>query len=275
MALLRAEHELLGALFAHDDELDFDYPSLYGLLEEELDALERGVALADLSGLFSLLVAGPDAPALVQAACAHRPLELGECAFSAVLTGDASLAAIPLVARTGETEHLLLDLSPRAALLDAWLHFLASIEQDGHAPFANAQLSDVSDALVPLLIAGPQARGVLMDYTPQAPVEGEVASIMLDQIRCLVVGLPKPLAPGWLVFVPAAWARVLWRSFLSFSAVVPAGREALRVWAARRLPWWQLVNTAEHLGVREEELTSWGLARPEGGYVGHCALHAS
>lgn len=277
-ALLYAEHLLLGGIF-EDEEALLALPAQYGALEElaELEAFHHGCALSDLQGMGALLVSGEGAAALVSSACANEQLAVGECRFGAVITGDGSLASVPLVARTGDAEHLLWDPTERGMMLEPWLGFLAGIEQDGFKPFDGAVVEDVSDALAPLLLWGPEAPAVLADYvaSPSAlPEPGQVRSVNLDRIACLVANVARMGHPCFLLMVPPAAARVLWRSLLSFTQVVPVGHHALLRQVQSQLPWMSQLLAGDRLEVPAPQLERWGIARAHGGYVGARALGA-
>lgn len=263
--LLRAEHELLGAVFD-----DLGLVDRYDETDVELDALLAGCALTDLSGSPALLLAGGPAPDFAHAALAGRALAVGECAHEAVLSGDGSLVGAPLVARTGDAEYVLWDLSPRAEAAFSWLRFIAGIEQGGVRPFAGLKASDASDQLATLLLAGPAASAVLKDYLhggDELPKRGQAASLMLDRMGCLVLGLPWGDS-AWLVCVGARYARVLWRSLLSFNVTTPVGRAALSIWTRRELGWYDWLDGEDRVVRSADELRKVGLVRAGSDFVG-------
>ena len=267
------EHCLLGGVFGDQDSL-LAAPLHYGE-PKLLEAFTDGCALCDLSGMTGILLSGNGVDAFVNTACSCQPLQVGECTFGAVVTGDGSITAIPLVARTGTEEYLVWDASDRGLALQPWLGFLSDIEQRGFRPFDGVTVEDVSDSLVPLMLWGHQATAILADYVPSTnvlPAPGIVASINLDRIPCLVARLPLGGECCYLVLVPPKAARVLWRSLLSFSAVTPVGSSQLTLHATSILPWLGYVLQPSKLSVALRQLVAWGLARPEGGYVGHRAL---
>lgn len=273
-APLYDEHLLLGGAFL-DEDAWLALPHHYGSLAEERAAFGNGCALCDLSGMTNMLVSGEGADAFVATACANQPLTIGECSFGAVVTGDGSLASIPFVARTGNNEYFICDASARGMTLHPWLSFLVDIEQEGFRPFGSVTVEDASDALVPLLLWGPQATAVLGDYVPtleHLPEPGQVASVRLDKIGCLIAHAPQVDEPCYLLLVPPAAARVLWRSLLSFVTVSPVGASPLASQMRSTFPWMEAALSAERLEFALQELLAWELARPEGGYVGARAL---
>ena len=267
--LLRAEHELLGAAFVRSDLRDFEYVARYQELEPEVDAFTSGAALADLTGLASILVSGQPAEALATMAFAGRKLGVGEVSFEGVISGDGSLLGAPLLAR----EFVALELSDRAETVYSWLGFLAAIQQGDQAPFSGVETTDMSTRLVPLLMAGPGAPTVLLDYIHQGtlPDAGQATTLMLDSIHCLAIGLPVQTS-AWLMLVPPQAARILWRSFLSFPIVTPVGRQAVDAWLERELAWYALVRGTDRIELPARELRSYGLVRSGSDFVGARSL---
>ena len=181
--VLHEEHALLGASFEPSETT--------GLLAVRSYAREAACApaagearLTDLTGATYLLVSGSDAEPLAYAAFAGAPLPVGECAFSATLSGDGSLLSMPLVARCGDTEFVVIDPSPRGEALAAWTGLLARAESDGVRAFPLVSICDASEMLVPLALCGPAAEHVLSDYLHDAslPAPGQVRQLRLDAI---------------------------------------------------------------------------------------------
>lgn len=274
--VLWEEHSLLGASFVESPAGGPLGVGAYAAEEPPSHARE-GAFLADLTGLAYQLVQGRDAPGLVSCAFAGELPGVGEARFGACLTGEGGLVSVPLVLRTGDTEHVVLDVSPRGGSLVAWLGFLAGIRQGDTAPFARARLEDASAMLVPLLVCGAAAGRVLSDYVrgPGAlPAAGRVCQSRLDAISALVARVPLPdgTGPCYLALVPPARARVLWRSLLSFPEVAPMGHGTLRVLAARALPWSGLSAGADVARPSRSELRGMGLVRASDDFVGARSL---
>ena len=53
-----------------------------------------------------------------------------------------------------KNEYVVLDASERSLVLDEWLSIIASVEQNGVAPYAEVSLEDATPLLTPLLLAG-------------------------------------------------------------------------------------------------------------------------
>lgn len=272
--LLEEEHLLLGAHI--ESSGDRARVLHYGSPADELEAISEGAALVDLGGTPAWRVSGDDAQGFVRAAFAGWDEAVGECGFQAVLLGDGSLASVPFLARTGTMEYVCWDPTPREAVLDGWLSFLASVEQDGVRAFPRLQVEDVTEALSPLLLVGPAAETVLADYVAdprRLPAPQRVCELDLDRIHALVIGLSLAGQRGFVALVPPSFVRVLWRSLLSFTEVVPLGDDGLRNACVGTLPWAERILTStDKVRLGGRDLLRWGLVRPEGGYVGERGL---
>ena len=153
MGVLYGEHALLGADFSSSDDGSVirvvSYPS------EKGGPVDSGRAyLHDLSGSSYVLVSGPHASDLIEAAFCGPKISVGESAWQCALTAEGGLTSVPLVIRTGANEYVLLDPSDRGDVVVAWLGFLSQIEQNGFAPYAGTKVEEATDMLTPLLMAG-------------------------------------------------------------------------------------------------------------------------
>ncbi len=274
--VLYQEHVLLGAAFGEPAAAPAAPVDSYPI-EGDLPEFLSGAVLADLTGTAYVLVSGESAPELFCAASAGRGLAVGEAAFGAVLTGEGRLLSAPLALRSGDHELVFVDPTPRGAALAAWLAFLAGTERDGVAPFANATVEDASGMLVPLLLAGERSEAVLSDYVrtegERLPSEGEVAALHLDAIPALVTRVPGASVPMWLALVPAARARAVWRSLLSFTEVTPVGTRAAATLFSDGRPWSDALASDEGpADVSRSDLAAWGLVRDADDFVGARSL---
>jgi aminomethyltransferase len=225
----------------------------------------------------TLLVSGPCAEAFVGAAFAGKPLAVGTCAFEPALTGDGSLVAVPLLARTGEAEYVVFDATARAEVLSGWLSFLADVEsEDGYRPYEGLATEEVTAAHAVLLLEGTGASRVLADYLGDQPlpVPGTVRSVRLDALEAIVVALPASTTDCYLLLVAPRHARVLWRSILSFPEVVPVGMTPLERILTRRLPWLAMTGTEDAIpaDVHAQALANASLFRATPDFVGARAI---
>ncbi len=275
MGTLYHEHVLLGAAFAPSSEGDVMRAESY---PTEKGSYEKGCAyLADLTGSTYKLISGASAQSLVEAAFCGKKLKVGECAWQCALTADGAVTSVALLARTGDNEYALLDPTPRGDVVSAWLGFLASIEQDGYAPYADARVEDADGMLTPLLLAGDAARAVLSDYVGHVrdlPSPGQVRSLHLDKISAVVAGIEVPgqSLPAFLVLVPPTRAVTLWRSFLSFTETAPLGSAALVAAEQSLLPWGEETKPMDQVKPGAQKLQAWGLLRDERDFVGARSL---
>lgn len=256
------EHLRLGATFAGG--------SVQSYASERDGSSSGSTFLADVSQVSCLLFSGAPAPGFATAAFAGSVLARGRCAFEAVLTGDGGLASIPLLARTGDSEYLCLDLSERADVLGSWLSFLSSVSDKGVAPYEGMETQDVTGSHVVLALWGRGASHVLEDYLADGvrlPSPGTVTQASLDRIPCILLR-PPALDDLTVVFVPPVHAAVLWRSLLSFAEVEPVGMRRVRDELGGRLAWGKAVGTQDRIVMDARELEAHGVMREGAGFVG-------
>lgn len=272
--ILHGEHLLLGANFSPSERTGILGVSEYA---SEGALSTREALLADLTGCEYLLISGNGGFDLASIAFGGKILEVGEADFEAVLTGDGSLLGAPLALRTGDHEVVVIDATQTREAVAAWIEFLAQArDAQGSEAFPEVQVEDASDMLVPLLLGGDLAEEVLLDYLhdgERPPEPGAVRQLRLDAISCVVCHVSSPAGtPAYLLLVPPASARVLWRSLLSFTEVSPIGHRALRSLLSRELPWASELDGSGPVRVSREALEGWGILRGGAGFVGARSL---
>ena len=268
-SILHTELEYLGAQFSTSTEGFNLAQSFYG--EKPLEEALKDCALIDLSGIGYTLVSGTSAQNFVEAVFAGKQLEVGETSFECALTGDGSLSSIGLLARSGQNEYVVLDASERSLVLDEWLSIIASVEQNGVAPYAEVSLEDATPLLTPLLLAGKKAKKVLMDYLGEQrlPEDSKLCNLMLDQtIPALVVNISTKKVPAYLVMVPPVHTVILFRSLLSFEMVHPLGHKQLIEGLKSYLPWFSELATNTKVVLAKDKLEGWGLLRASADFIG-------
>ena len=268
-SILHTELEYLGAQFSTLTEGFNLAQSFYG--EKPLEEALKDCALIDLSGIGYTLVSGTSAQNFVEAVFAGKQLEVGETSFECALTGDGSLSSIGLLARSGQNEYVVLDASERSLVLDEWLSIIASVEQNGVAPYAEVSLEDATPLLTPLLLAGKKARKVLMDYLGEQklPEDAKLCNLMLDQtIPALVANVSTKKVPAYLVMVPPVHTVILFRSLLSFETVHPLGHKQLIEGLKTYLPWFSELASNTKVVVAKDKLEGWGLLRASDDFIG-------
>lgn len=268
-SILHTELEYLGAQFSTSTEGFNLAQSFYG--EKPLEEALKDCALIDLSGIGYTLVSGTSAQNFVEAVFAGKQLEVGETSFECALTGDGSLSSIGLLARSGQNEYVVLDASERSLVLDEWLSIIASVEQNGVAPYAGVSLEDATPLLTPLLLAGKKAKKVLMDYLGEQklPEDSKLCNLMLDQtIPALVANVSTKKVPAYLVMVPPVHTVILFRSLLSFETVHPLGHKQLIEGLKTYLPWFSELASNTKVVVAKDKLEGWGLLRASDDFIG-------
>ena len=268
-SILHTELEYLGAQFSTSTEGFNLAQSFYG--EKPLEEALKDCALIDLSGIGYTLVSGTSAQNFVEAVFAGKQLEVGETSFECALTGDGSLSSIGLLARSGQNEYVVLDASERSLVLDEWLSIIASVEQNGVAPYAEVSLEDATPLLTPLLLAGKKAKKVLMDYLGEQklPEDSKLCNLMLDQtIPALVANVSTKKVPAYLVMVPPVHTVILFRSLLSFETVHPLGHKQLTEGLKTYLPWFSELASNTKVVVAKDKLEGWGLLRASDDFIG-------
>ena len=268
-SILHTELEYLGAQFSTSTEGFNLAQSFYG--EKPLEEALKDCALIDLSGIGYTLVSGTSAQNFVEAVFAGKQLEVGETSFECALTGDGSLSSIGLLARSGQNEYVVLDASERSLVLNEWLSIIASVEQNGVAPYAEVSLEDATPLLTPLLLAGKKTKKVLMDYLGEQtlPEDSKLCNLMLDQtIPALVANVSTKKVPAYLVMVPPVHTVILFRSLLSFETVHPLGHKQLIEGLKRYLPWFSELVSNTKVVVAKDKLEGWGLLRASDNFIG-------
>lgn len=268
-SILHTELEYLGAQFSTSTEGFNLAQSFYG--EKPLEEALKDCALIDLSGIGYTLVSGTSSQNFVEAVFAGKQLEVGEASFECALTGDGSLSSIGLLARSGQNEYVVLDASERSLVLDEWLSIIASVEQNGVAPYAEVSLEDATPLLTPLLLAGKKAKKVLMDYLGEQrlPEDSKLCNLMLDQtIPALIANVSTKKVPAYLVMVPPVHTVILFRSLLSFETVHPLGHKQLIEGLKTYLPWFSELASNTKVVVAKDKLEGWGLLRASDNFIG-------
>lgn len=268
-SILHTELEYLGAQFSTSTEGFNLAQSFYG--EKPLEEALKDCALVDLSGISYTLVSGTVAQNFVEAVFAGEQLEVGETSFECALTGGGSLSSIGLLARSGQNEYVVLDASERSLVLEEWLSIIASVEQNGVAPYAEVSLEDATPLLTPLLLAGKKAKKVLMDYLgeQQLPEDSKLCNLMLDQtIPALIANVSTKKVPAYLAMVPPVHTVILFRSLLSFEMVHPLGHKQLIEGLTTYLPWFSELASNTKVVLAKDKLEGWGLLRASADFIG-------
>ena len=261
-SILHSELEYLGAQFSSSTE-GFNFAeSFFG--EKPFETAVQDCALVDLSGMSYTLVSGATGKNFVETVFAGKKLEVGEVSFECALTGDGSLASIGLLARSGQNEYVVVDASERSLILEEWFAVIASVEQNGVAPYAEVALEDATPLLTPLLLAGKKAKKVLLDYLgeQELPQDSSLCNLLLDQ------SIPALVANVSSKKIPAVHTVILFRSLLSFEVVHPLGRKQLLEALKMYLPWFSELVSHTKVVIAKDKLEGWGLLRDSYDFIG-------
>lgn len=270
--ILYDEHVVLGATFSFDEaggEYVTSYPQQSPDTVESKDLADHECCIADMSGVFYRVISGVDAQAYISMLSATDHAGIGDTRLSCVLSGDGSVISYPFIARTGDSEYVILDTSARSQTLGMWMDFVQHIKQDTYEPFANVHIETYDEKLVPIALYGNGVNQLLLDYIPQDSAIFEnhrVNVISLDShITCLCL---HPCQSWYMLFVPAKYARLMWRSLLSFTYVKPQPYHHACDYLCASQPEELNVNSNDKLTLTFRVLNNYNLVRSDTSYIG-------
>jgi len=257
---------------------DWRRPYDYGDPEGEAMAVHRSAGLIDVSTLGKLLVRGPDAGAFLDRLYPNRisTLKPGRVRYG-VLTSDAGrIMDDGTISRVDEQTFYVTTTSSGAGAVEQWFSWwLADWGLDVH-------LSDVTQALSAVNLAGPKAREILERLT-DADCSSE-AFTYLDARSARVAGVPSLLLRigfvgelGYEIHFPAAYGEDVWDAILAAGegeAIRPFGLEPQRILRLQKqhiivgqdtdsesTPFGASMPWAVKLDKEEDFIGKWALAR--------------
>lgn len=269
------EHQILGAQFQLDEE-GILRPISYGqTMGEHVDRSDcsSSCTLADMDGAYMSFVEGKDATRFIHMLLAtHIPAE-GHLSLNCILTGEAHVVAFPYVACLSQDAYLIFDYTKRAPILSGWIEFVQHMQDPNtHTPiFQNLTITDEKDSLIPLSLRGDKALHILRDYTDDIPQSSGTCSYMLLDGR--IPAYICCLAPhAYILITPAPYAKVIWRSLLSFQELdVEPAQEVLRGERLRN-PAFSHANTSDTLYLGEDLLCQLVDIRSTSDFIGARSL---
>ncbi len=272
--VLEGEHLLLGGSMEPDAQ-GRPEAAWYGDGAGEPAAFREGCALADVGSLVATCISGDAADAFVSAVFTCYVPAPGRLAGALSLMGDGRVVAPVILAGLAPTEFCVWCPAELAAGLGEWMRGIAAVESGGVAPYSSVEFSHGAPLSTTLMLAGPEAAVVLGDYLSEGaslPGPGTLANVRLDAIDTVVMRPEVGSFSPYLVVVPDASARVLWRSLLSFQSVAPVGTSAVWGRVAEEAPG--LVDFLDDpIGRRlPADLGLQGLLRPGDDFIGARAL---
>ena len=182
---------------------DFDRPSWFGPVGEEMRATREGVALFDLSTYAKFLVQGPEAVAGLQRLCTSNvDVAIGRVVYTLLCNERGGIEMDPTVTRLGEDRFLVLAPTLYQRRTEMLLR---------NGLPAGAAVTDVTGGYATLHLAGPDSRAVLAELTDQ-DLSNEAFPFLSS--REIDLGWAKAIALrvsftgelGWELLVPSEFA---------------------------------------------------------------------
>ncbi len=228
---IHGRHRELGARvqWAGDWRRAYDY----GDPEGEALAVHESAGLIDVSTLGKLLVSGPEAGAFLDRLYPNRisTLKPGRVRYG-VLTSDAGrIMDDGTLSRLDEQTFYVTTTSSGAGAVEQWFSWwLADWRMD-------VDLSDVTQALSAVNLAGPRAREILMrltdlDCSPEAFTYLDAHQGRVADVPCLLMRIGFVGELGYEIHFPAAYGEDLWDAILAAGAqdgIRPFGLEPQRI----------------------------------------------
>ncbi len=205
----------------------------YGDVKAEAATVHSAVGMIDVSTLGKMIVSGPDAGLFLDRMYTNRlsDLKVGRIRYG-VLGNDAGrITDDGTVCRVAEDSFLVTTTSSGADATESWFTWwLATWEMEVH-------LTDVTQGLCAVNVAGPKARNLLAKLT-DADLSNEVfgyldgKQIQIAGVQCLAMRIGFVGELGYEIHYPASCGQYLWDQLLETGAeygIRPFGLEAQRI----------------------------------------------
>jgi aminomethyltransferase len=219
------EHKAAGARLV--DFAGYEMPVQYSGIKAEHEAVRTHAGLFDVSHMGEAVFRGPDAESAVQRLVTRDVgrLEVGQAGYSAVCYEDGGTVDDVIVYRRPDDFLVVVNASNREKDLD---HFRENTQD------LDVEVADESDDWALLAVQGPEAAGILQDFTdadlsnlkPFRFVEGAIGGAKTSISRTGYTG-----EDGFELYLSPDDAPHLWRELLEAGAT-PAGlgaRDTLRL----------------------------------------------
>jgi len=193
---------------------DFERPSWFGPVGEEMRAARTGVALFDLSTYAKFLVQGPDAVAGMQRLCTSDvDVAVGRVVYTLLCNDQGGIEMDPTVTRLAEDRFLVLAPTLYQRRTEMLLR---------NGLPTGATVTDVTSAYATLHIAGPKSRSVLGALTDQELSNSAFPFLWAKEVdvawaKALALRVSFAGELGWELLVPTEFAADV------FEKVVAAG----------------------------------------------------
>jgi sarcosine oxidase subunit alpha len=273
---IHGRHRELGAQIQWAGEWRRPYD--YGDPEGEALAVHETAGLIDVSTLGKLLVSGPEAGAFLDRLYPNRisTLKPGRVRYG-VLTSDAGrIMDDGTLGRLDEETFYVTTTSSGAGAVEQWFSWwLADWRMD-------VTLSDVTQGLAAVNLAGPRAREILVrvtdvDCSPEAFAYLDSRQGRVADVNCLLMRIGFVGELGYEIHFPAAYGEHVWDALLEAGApdgIRPFGLEPQRILRLQKqhiivgqdtdsesTPFGAAMPWAVKLDKDEDFIGKWALAR--------------
>ncbi|MEM8775964.1 MAG: FAD-dependent oxidoreductase [Pseudomonadota bacterium] len=133
--------------------------SAFDQVASECRAVRQNVGLADLSAFAKFRINGPGAETWLEAICANHVPRVGRTCLTLLLNRSGTIEGEATIARTGPEEFYFITGAPSERRVWDWLTLHCGVTLNG------VQLTNVTDDIGIICIAGPHARDVLIACT--------------------------------------------------------------------------------------------------------------
>jgi len=228
---IHSRHRALGAAVMWAG--DWRRPYHYGDPDAEVRSVHEAGGLIDVSSLGKLLVRGPAAGAFLDLMYPNRFSDLasGRVRYGVLVSDAGRITDDGTVCRLDEESFYVTTTSSGAGAVEQWFSWwLADWRMDAH-------LTDVTQALGAVNLAGPRAREVLasltdLDCGPDAFKYLDARRAAVAGVACLILRIGFVGELGYEIHFPAAHGEHLWDALIEAGAQVgirPFGLEPQRV----------------------------------------------
>jgi sarcosine oxidase subunit alpha len=217
---------------------DWRRPYHYGDPQGEARAVQASAGVIDVSSLGKLLVQGPDAGELLDRMYPNRMSNLapGRIRYGVMLSDAGRISDDGTVCRLAEDTFYVTTTSSGAAAVEGQMNWwLTGWELD-------ARITDVTQGVAAMNLAGPDARAVLsaltdLDCSSEGFTYLDAKPATVADVPALVLRIGFVGEVGYEIHCPAPQATHLWDAILAHDAVVvsPFGLEPQRVLRLQKL----------------------------------------
>jgi sarcosine oxidase, subunit alpha len=231
LTAMHYKHLELGA--AMMDLGEWKRPHAYGPVGEEYAAVRGAVGVIDLGTLGRLDVKGKDTPGLLDFVYTHvfSKVQPGKSRYGVICDDAGIILDDGTVTRLSEDHYFITTSTGNVDFVEQWLEWwIAAQNLDAH-------VTNLTDGLAAVNVAGPRARDLLKKLT-QIDISNEAFPYM-NSAEGLVAGVPSILLrigfvgeTGWEIHFPAEYGEYFWDALMEAGkefGIRPFGVEAQRV----------------------------------------------